>query len=352
MKRKSFRRSLLGAGLLAGFLAAVAAAAPASAQNSAPATQAQTSATRLPNGQSIFPPWQNGANNDATDRGLAFTVPQVDDLADFHGDVNNPKLVLYVGGNYFFAMAPLVATFEAEHPDYKGRIYWETIPPGLLIKQMQDGGTVTSGNMTWTVKPDVYLAGLGKVRQNIASGLLAAPAIPYVTNTLTIMVPAGNPGHVRGLQDLGGPSIDLAMPNPAFEGIGRQIEASLRKAGGDALEKQVYGTKVADGTTILTRIHHRQTALFLMQGRAQAGVTWLSEAIFQEQINHPISHVVIPPAQNSTAIYAGAMVKDAPHPAAASLWLAFIHSPPALKIFEHYGFAPYAGQAAVNGVAK
>jgi hypothetical protein len=28
----------------------------------------------------------------------------------------------------------------------------------------------------------------------------------------------------------------LAMPNPEFEGIARQIEASLKKAGGDALE--------------------------------------------------------------------------------------------------------------------
>ena len=60
----------------------------------------------------IFPPWQNGQNNDTIDRGLDFTVPQIDDLADFHGDISNPKLVLYVGGNYYFAMASLVAEFE------------------------------------------------------------------------------------------------------------------------------------------------------------------------------------------------------------------------------------------------
>ena len=53
----------------------------------------------------IFPPWQHGENNDAIDRGVEFTVPQIDDLADFHGDLSDPKLVLYVGGNYFFAMA-------------------------------------------------------------------------------------------------------------------------------------------------------------------------------------------------------------------------------------------------------
>ena len=38
-----------------------------------------------------FPLWQRGQNNDALDRGLAFSVPQMDDLADFHGDLTDPK---------------------------------------------------------------------------------------------------------------------------------------------------------------------------------------------------------------------------------------------------------------------
>ena len=296
----------------------------------------------------IFPPWQHGGNNDAIQRGLSFTVPQVDDLADFHGNLSDPKLVLYVGGNYFFAMAPLVAAFEQEHPEFKGRIYWETIPPGLLVKQIEAGGTVTSGNMTWTAKPDAYLAGLKKVQDLVDQGLLTGPVVPYATNALTIMVPAGNPGHIKGLSDLARPDVHLVMPNPEFEGVARQIEASLKKAGGDALATTVYKTKVADGGTILTHIHHRQSPLFLMQGRAQAGVTWQSEARFQEQIGNPISHVDIPSAQNTTAVYAGAAVKGAAHPDAARLWLSFIHSPSALSIFERYGFKPVTTAASAN----
>ena len=46
----------------------------------------------------IFPPWQKGDNNDALNRGVDFTIPQIDSLADFHGDLTDPKLVLYVGG--------------------------------------------------------------------------------------------------------------------------------------------------------------------------------------------------------------------------------------------------------------
>lgn len=289
-----------------------------------------------------LPPWQGGTNNDATDRGLLFTVPEIDVLADFHGDLTDPKLVLFFGGNYFFATKDLVLAFEAAHPQFKGRIFWETIPPGRLIQQIEKGGRITVGNMTWTAKADVYFGGLQKVKENIDKGVLEGPAVPYVTNNLTIMVAKGNPRHIAGLADLGKADIRLAMPNPAYEGIGRQIKAALAKAGGEALVTKVYETKVKDGSTYLTMIHHRQTPLSIMQGCADAGVTWQSEAAFQEQVGNPIEHVAIPDNVNVTATYAGAQVKGALHPEAAKAWLDFIRSPEALKIFERYGFKPYA----------
>lgn len=348
-KKTSGFRSMLRASVAMAF--AIAMPVYASAQ-----TAQQSSGTTAPdigwNGKAeaprykgqIFPPWQHGTNNDATDKGFVFTVPEVDVMADFHGSVNNPKLVLYVGGNYYFAMAPLVAAFENENPQYKGGIFFVTIPPGMLVTAMKAGGTFTSGNMTFTAKPDAYFAGLKKVNALIDSGLLTGPAVPYVTNDLTIMVPKGNPAHITGLTDFAKPGVRLVMPNPAFEGIARQIKASLKKAGGDALVNKVYDSGVKNGTTVLTHIHHRQTPLFLMQGLADAGITWKSEAIFQEQAGHPISDVPIPAAYNTTAIYAGAVVKGAAHPDAAKAWLAFIHSPTALAIFERYDFKPYTSK--------
>ena len=354
--RSLLRRALLGAACLGLAVPAQAQAqaqapAQAAAQAPAPAPAQAGPVGRYPKTvfppalfpPALFPPWQHGANNDATEKGFTFTVPEVDVLADFHGDVTDPKLVLYVGGNYFFAMAPLVQAFETSHPAYKGRVYWETIPPGLLVRQMQQGGTITVGNMTWTARADAYLAGLAKVKELIGQGMLTGPAVPYVTNDLAIMVPKGNPLHITSLADLGRPGLRLAMPNPAFEGIARQIKAALVKAGGAPLETAVYGTKVKDGSTILTHIHHRQTPLFLMQGVVDAGVTWQSEAMFQEQAGHPIGHIVIPAADNTTAVYAGAEVNGAPHPEAAKAWLDFIHSPDALRIFAGYGFKPYTG---------
>ena len=324
------RRSLHGL-ILAAALAAVVAPAFAA-----------VSPARVPvYPNRVYPPWQHGANNDVLGRGLEFTVPEVDNLPDFHGNPIDPKLVLYVGGNYFFAVAPLVNAFETENPELKGRIFWETLPPGILVKQMEAEGTITVGNMTFTVKPDAYFAGLQAVLRLVDQGKLEAPAIAYVTNVLAIMVPKGNPARVTRLADLARPDIRLAMPNPDTEGVTDQIKASLQKAGGEALVATVYGVKVRDGSTYLTQIHHRETPMLLMQGRAEAGVTWRSEAIFQEQAGNAIEHVDIPDKENTTGVYAGSVVKGAAHADAAKRWLAFLKSPAAMTIFRSYGFEAY-----------
>jgi len=152
------------------------------------------------------------------------------------------------------------------------------------------------------------------------------------------MVPADNPAHIASLADLARPELPIAMPNPAFEGVAQQIRASLVKAGGETLAHAVYDTKVAAGTAILTHIHHRQTPLLLMQGQVQAGVTWTSEALFQEQQGHPIAHLAIPAEQNTRAIYSAAIVAGAPHPDAARDWLAFIRSDEAFAALAPFGF--------------
>ncbi len=319
------------------------AAIGASASAQSPADPS-TPAGRIQATEALYPPWQHDAR-EAAGRGLEFTVAPADVLADFHGSIDHPDLVLYVSGNYFFAMAGLVEAFGNAYPRYRGQIYYETLPPGLLLAQMAAGGTVTSGNMTWTVKPDVFMAELTASNDLAQKGTLLAPVIAFATNNLTIMVPAGNPAHVTGLADLGRGSLALAMPNPEFEGVARQIRASLISAGGEALAESVYGAKVRSGETVLTRIHHRQTPLYLMQHLVEAGVTWKSEAIFQEEIGNPIAHVDIPDEHNTLAVYSAALVPGAPHPQAARAWLDFIQSDAAFAVLAHYDFKRYQANA-------
>lgn len=291
-----------------------------------------------------MPPWSKGANDPAAEQGYTFRVGDIDNVPDLHGNPADARLVLFIGGNQFFVLPQLVTAFVSEHPELKGHIFYETLPPGILRKQITANDTLTLGNLTLQVKPDVYEAGARVLDEMEKSGLVENVE-QYVSNDLEIMVASGNPKHIRSLNDLARSDLRVSMPNPQWEGVANQIANSLRKAGGEALETAVYQDKVKAGTTLLTEIHHRQTPMRIMKGAADAGVTWASEVRFQKSLGNPIDGVAIPAAQNTTAIYAGGVMKDAPHRAAAMQWLAFLKTEKAQAIYRQFGFESLAQEA-------
>ncbi len=288
-----------------------------------------------------FPPWSRGANDPAADadKGYEFQVPDVNNVPDLHGNPNQALLVLFIAGNQFMVMPDLIRAFEAGHPDLQGRIFYETLPPGILRRQLDANGTITLGNLTLQVHPDVFEAGLNTVRE-MEREQIVDPPVAYATNDLEIMVRKGNPLNIRSLSDLAEENVRLSMPNPEWEGVARQIAAALEKAGGMELVNRVMQQKTALGLTLLTQIHHRQTPMRILSGQSDAGVTWASEVAFQQRIGNPLEGVLIPAAQNVTATYAAAMLSNAPHRQAAAAWLAFLGSPAAQEIYATHGFKP------------
>lgn len=266
-----------------------------------------------------------------------FTVPPVDQVLDLHGNPANAQLVVFMAGNQFMVMPSLLKAFTRAHPDV-ARIYYETLPPGIVARQIAAGG-IRVGNIVVTAKPDVFLSGKRRMAKMREQGYVGAP-FAYASNVLAIMIRKGNPKHIASLVDLGRPDVRVSMPNPQWEGVSEQIQSAYRKAGGEQLVHTIMVTKVAAGTTILTKIHHRQTPLFLLEGRADAGPVWISEALYQQRIGNPIGMVAIPAAQNQTAIYQAAAMRNAPHPSAAKAFLDFLKSPQARAIYRSYGFGP------------
>lgn len=263
------------------------------------------------------------------------TVPCVDELMDVHGDPSGADLVIFAGGNQWFVMPALLAAFQRTHPAVK-HVFYETFPPGLLAQQIA-AGALRIGDMTLSVHGDVYLSGKKRMEAMRASGRVGAP-VTYATNVLAIMVKAGNPKHIVSLADLGRPHVRVAMPNPTTEGIARQIELAYKKAGGVKLNATIMRTKVANGRTKLTQIHHRQTPMWVLNGTVDAGPVWISEALYQERIHSGIVAVRIPAKDNVQALYMGAVVTGARHPAAAQAFVNFLASPAAQAIYRSYGF--------------
>jgi ABC-type molybdate transport system substrate-binding protein len=279
----------------------------------------------------FLPPWN------PPPAGEQFSVPPFDAVSDLYGDIVDPQLVVFFAGNQFMVVHDLVAAFQQAHPQYR-RIFVETLPPGILARQIETGSLVM-GNLRITLAPDIYTAGKGAIANTQKQHGWFADTLDYARNPLAILVAQGNPKHIGSLKDLGRPDVRVSMPNPAWEGIARQIEASYRKAGGETLDQTIMQAKVHDGSTFLTRIHHRQSPLRVLEGESDAAPVWSTEAYFQQQIlHHPVETVAIPAAQNATATYTAARMKQAPHEQAAKDFMAFMASPAAQAVYRKYGF--------------
>lgn len=279
---------------------------------------------------------------------LNFTVPGVENVPDLHGDPANPDLTLLLAGNQFMVLPELLAAFQKRHPMVR-QIFYETLPPGVVAEQLENGGALVLGNLVLHVRADVFAAGPGRMEKLRAEGRVGT-ATPYASNDLVIAVRKGNPRGIHGLADLAQPGLRLSLPNPQTEGIGRHIEKALERAGGAALRERVMVVKVKDKTTVLTRVHHRETPVSLLTGKADAGVVWRTEVLFQRQIGHDLEAIEIPPAQNHVGSYEAAVVTNAPHPQSAADFVQFLVGDEGQAILRRYGFA--AARSSGDGAGR
>ncbi|MBE0430097.1 MAG: substrate-binding domain-containing protein, partial [Thermoleophilia bacterium] len=115
-------------------------------------------------------------------------------------------VTLFMAGNQFMVMEELLAAFRREHPEIK-RIFYETLPPGLELKQILAGGMVFRDRVIELI-PDVYSAvSKNAMEQLAAAGLIDSEGGPgyrkYLHNRLALMVPRGNPAGISSVADLG-----------------------------------------------------------------------------------------------------------------------------------------------------
>lgn len=274
------------------------------------------------------PPW-----NTPPKSAVEFTIHGINNVPDLYGDIVDPQLVIFFAGNQFMCIDELLTGFKKQNPKIK-RIFVETLPPGILAKQIK-GGSLTIGNLRVTHKPDIFAAGKARI-DSMAEYFSRTETYAY--NGLTLMVPEGNPKNIRSIDDLRDPKLKVAMPNPAWEGIGKQIETAYVKVGGETLRKTIMEQKTADGSTYLTRIHHRESPLRILKNQSDVAPVWTSEVIYQKMIGNPVQEIAIPLEHNIKASYVAGRLKAAPRPEAADLFIAYLVSDEAKAIYRKYGF--------------
>jgi len=253
-------------------------------------------------------------------------------------------LVLFMAGNQFMVMEELLAAFRAVHPEVRA-ISYETLPPGLELQQIMAGAARYCGRVL-AVYPDVYTS----VSRDAMARLAAAGHITpraarcYLHNRLSLMVPAGNPARICAVADLGRDAIRISQPDPANEDIGSHIVQMYRDAGGEALVTRIMAQKRAAGTTIITRVHHRETPQSIARGAVDVGPVWATEIIAAQRAGQALEAVEPGAAldQRDRVNYFVASTVRARNPANAAKFIDFIRSPAAGAIYRQHGFVPHA----------
>ena len=255
---------------------------------------------------------------------------------------DSADLVLFMAGNQFMVMGEIIYEFQDKHPDIK-KIFYETLPPGLELKQILSGGAVFKGK-TLHVRPDIYTSVNEKGMKVLEeSGFIKKNDYHlYLHNRLTLMAPKGNPAKIESVLDMGRDDVRISQPDPENEDIAFHIMDMYRQAGGEDLVRRIMEEKRAEGTTIFTIVHHRETPLRILKKTVDVGPVWITEVIHAKSSG--LRFDVVEPGedldQRKEINYYVCKLSNSPNPENAQKFLDFITSPTAQKIYKKYGFLP------------
>ena len=256
---------------------------------------------------------------------------------------DSSDLILFMAGNQFMAMEEIVSVFQKEHPDIE-KIFYETLPPGLELKQILSGCALFKGKIL-DVYPDIYTS-VNKKAMNLlgrSGHINNGDYHLYLHNRLVLMVPEGNPAGIKSVADMAGDNIRISQPDPENEDIAFHIVDMYRQAGGNDLVQRIMEVKRKQGTTIFTVVHHRETPLSISNKTVDVGPVWATEVIHAKSTGLAFDVVELGEDldQRKSVNYYVCKLKNAPHLENATKFLDFIRSSSAQKIYQKYGFLPH-----------
>lgn len=254
--------------------------------------------------------------------------------------MSNADLVLFMAGNQFMVMDDLLNEFQKIYSEVK-RIFYETLPPGLELKQILAGGALFK-DMVINVMPDIYTSVTEDAMKKLSNKGYINDYFIYLHNRIVMMVPEGNPADIKTVNDLGRDDIRISQPG-AMEDISHYIIDMYDKAGGDMLVKRIMEEKRAEGTTIFTVVHHRETPLRIKKTTVDVGPVWATEVV--NALKDGLKVEAIEPGrsldQRDKVNYFITRLKKTPNPENADKFLHFIKSNRAQEIYKQYGFMPH-----------
>lgn len=224
-------------------------------------------------------------------------------------DALSGSITVFAAASLTDSFADVAAEFQQLHPNVEITFNFGGSPG--LATQIVEGAPV-----------DVFAAASWATMTTMTdAGFVDGEAAVFVTNSLEIAVPAGNPGAVTGLADFANPELTIALCEPAVP-CGAAAVTVLESAGVvasvDTLEQDVRA--------VLTKIE---------LGEVDAGLVYTTDVIAARAL---VEGIEFPEAEAATGRYPIAQLTDSANPEAAAAFIAFVLSPEGQRILTDAGF--------------
>jgi molybdate transport system substrate-binding protein len=200
---------------------------------------------------------------------------------------------------------------------------FEAANPGVDVVLNLGASSALRGQILEGAPADVFAsANTSNMDQVAEAGEVAGEAEIFVTNSLQIAVPAGNPAGVVSLDDFANEEllIGLCAEDVPCGEFGREALAS-------AGVTPSIDTNEPDVRALLTKIE---------AGELDAGITYVTDVM---STDGAVEGVDIPEESNVVAEYPIAVLAGAPNPDAAAAFVEFVLSEEGQAILTAYGFA-------------
>jgi molybdate transport system substrate-binding protein len=233
------------------------------------------------------------------------------------GEPAAPSRAALSGSITVFAASSLTAAFGTIGADFQ-KAY-----PGTVIHFAFAGSSTLAAQVQQGAIGDVFAsADQSNMQRLVNAGLTAGSPSIFARNKLQIVVPAGNPGHVTALADLGRSGLVVVLCAPAVP-CGHYAAQALQKARVTVKP----ASEEADVKAVVTKV-----AL----GEADAGIVYATDV---KAAGPKVHGVEIPDALNVIADYPIVVLKDSQNVALARAFIGYIHAN-GPRTLARYGFLP------------
>jgi molybdate transport system substrate-binding protein len=214
-----------------------------------------------------------------------------------------------------FAAASLTETFDALAAEF------EADHAGVDVVLSYGGSSGLATQISEGAPADVFAAANESTMKTMVDAGDVGGTTVFTTNTLELVVPAGNPAGVTGLADLANADLAIALCDPAVP-CGSAAQALLDAAGITA----VPDTLEEDVKAVLTKVE---------LGEADAGLVYITDV---RAAGDAVEGIEVPEAQDVINRYPIALLTGAPNPDAAQAWVDFVLSEVGQQALADAGF--------------